>query len=40
MLAKALAHHTTAAFICVVGSEFVETYLGEVCCCPQAVDTS
>ena len=30
MLAKAVAHHTTAAFIRVVGSEFVQTYLGEV----------
>lgn len=30
MLAKAVAHHTTAAFICVVGSEFVQKYLGEV----------
>ncbi|KAH9533304.1 hypothetical protein CY35_18G044900 [Sphagnum magellanicum] len=29
MLAKAVAHHTTAAFICVVGSEFVQKYLGE-----------
>ena len=32
MLAKAVAHHTTAAFIRVVGSEFVQKYLGEVCC--------
>ena len=31
MLAKAVAHHTTAAFIRVVGSEFVQKYLGEVC---------
>jgi len=30
MLAKAVAHHTTAAFIHVVGSEFVQKYLGEV----------
>ena len=30
MLAKAVAHHTTAAFIKVVGSEFVQKYLGEV----------
>ncbi|KAH9533305.1 hypothetical protein CY35_18G045000 [Sphagnum magellanicum] len=29
MLFKAVAHHTTAAFICVVGSEFVQKYLGE-----------
>lgn len=29
MLAKAVAHHTTAAFIRVVGSEFVKKYLGE-----------
>lgn len=38
MLAKAVAHHTTAAFIRVVGSEFVQKYLGEVrtatCCEP------
>lgn len=35
MLAKAVAHHTTAAFIRVVGSEFVQKYLGEVCySCP------
>ena len=36
MLAKAVAHHTTAAFIRVVGSEFVQKYLGEVrtaACC-------
>ena len=44
MLAKAVAHHTTAAFIRVVGSEFVQKYLGEArdrlepwqasnCCC-------
>lgn len=35
MLAKAVAHHTTASFIRVVGSEFVQKYLGEVsagCC--------
>eukprot|EP00882_Tetradesmus_deserticola_P006800 GHRQ01007160.1.p1 GENE.GHRQ01007160.1~~GHRQ01007160.1.p1 ORF type:complete len:273 (+),score=142.79 GHRQ01007160.1:267-1085(+) len=32
MLAKAVAHHTTAAFIRVVGSEFVQKYLGEVSC--------
>lgn len=30
MLAKAVAHHTTAAFIRMVGSEFVQKYLGEV----------
>jgi hypothetical protein len=30
MLAKAVAHHTTAAFIHVVGSEFVQKYFGEV----------
>jgi SpoVK/Ycf46/Vps4 family AAA+-type ATPase len=29
MLAKAVAHHTTAAFIRVIGSEFVQKYLGE-----------
>ena len=29
MLAKAVAHHTTAAFIRVVGSEFVQKYLSE-----------
>ncbi|KAL6449439.1 26S proteasome regulatory subunit 6B [Formica fusca] len=29
MLAKAVARHTTAAFIRVVGSEFVQKYLGE-----------
>ncbi|KAH9555673.1 hypothetical protein CY35_08G127400 [Sphagnum magellanicum] len=29
MLAKAVAHHTTAAFIRVDGSEFVQKYLGE-----------
>eukprot|EP00361_Fabrea_salina_P000118 CAMPEP_0202431772 /NCGR_PEP_ID=MMETSP1345-20130828/6546_1 /ASSEMBLY_ACC=CAM_ASM_000843 /TAXON_ID=342563 /ORGANISM="Fabrea Fabrea salina" /LENGTH=388 /DNA_ID=CAMNT_0049043579 /DNA_START=30 /DNA_END=1196 /DNA_ORIENTATION=+ len=29
MLAKAVAHHTTASFIKVVGSEFVQKYLGE-----------
>merc|ERR1712119_37171 len=29
MLAKAVAHHTTASFIRVVGSEFVQNYLGE-----------
>ena len=29
MLAKAVAHHTTASFIPVVGSEFVQKYLGE-----------
>ncbi|XP_032761375.1 26S proteasome regulatory subunit 6B-like isoform X2 [Rattus rattus] len=29
MLAKAVAHHMTAAFIRVVGSEFVHKYLGE-----------
>lgn len=29
MLAKAVANHTTAAFIHMVGSEFVQKYLGE-----------
>merc|ERR1712076_60170 len=29
MLAKAVAHHTTASFIRAVGSEFVQKYLGE-----------
>jgi len=29
MIAKAVAHHTTATFIRVVGSEFVQKYLGE-----------
>merc|ERR1712054_485781 len=29
MLAKAVAHHTTASFIKMVGSEFVQKYLGE-----------
>lgn len=29
MLAKAVAHHTTASFIRLVGSEFVQKYLGE-----------
>jgi len=29
MMAKAVAHHTKAAFIAVVGSEFVQKYLGE-----------
>ena len=29
MLARAVAHHTTAAFIRVVGSEFVQMYLGD-----------
>jgi len=29
MMAKAVAHHTSAAFIHVVGSEFVQKYLGE-----------
>ncbi|EDW15511.1 26S proteasome regulatory subunit 6B [Drosophila mojavensis] len=29
MLAKAVANHTTASFIAVVGSEFVQKYLGE-----------
>jgi len=29
MLAKAVAHHTTALFIRVVGSEFVQKCLGE-----------
>ncbi len=30
MMAKAVAHATTANFISVVGSEFVQKYLGEV----------
>jgi 26S proteasome regulatory subunit T3 len=29
MMAKAVAHHTSAAFLRVVGSEFVQKYLGE-----------
>ena len=29
MLAKAVAHHTDASFIRMVGSEFVQKYLGE-----------
>ncbi|XP_042510408.1 26S proteasome regulatory subunit 6B homolog [Macadamia integrifolia] len=29
MLAKAVAHHTSAAFIRMVGSEFVQKYIGE-----------
>ena len=29
LLAKAVVHNTTAAFIRVVGSEFVQKYLGE-----------
>lgn len=29
MMAKAVAHHTTATFIRMVGSEFVQKYLGE-----------
>lgn len=29
MLAKAVAHHTQASFIKLVGSEFVQKYLGE-----------
>ncbi len=29
MVAKAVAHHTAASFIRVVGSEFVQKYLGE-----------
>jgi 26S proteasome regulatory subunit T3 len=29
MLAKAVAHHTSASFVRVVGSEFVQKYLGE-----------
>lgn len=33
MLAKAVANHTTASFIRVVGSEFVQKYLGEVSVC-------
>lgn len=41
MLAKAVANHTTAAFIRVVGSEFVQKYLGEVCLIniPHAFDS-
>ena len=35
MLAKAVAHHTTAAFIRVVASEFVQKYLGEVLLAPM-----
>jgi 26S proteasome regulatory subunit T3 len=35
MLAKAVANATTAAFISVVGSEFVQKYLGEVGCSPS-----
>jgi len=35
MLAKAVAHHTTASFIRVVGSEFVQKYLGEVRGCAK-----
>ncbi len=31
MLAKAVSNHTTAAFIRVVGSEFFQKYLEEVC---------
>lgn len=31
MLVKAVANSTTASFIRVVGSEFVQKYLGEVC---------
>ena len=38
MLAKAVAHHTTAAFIRVVGSEFVQKYLGEVGCETQNIN--
>jgi len=30
MLVKAVANHTNAAFIRVVGSKFVQKYLGEV----------
>jgi hypothetical protein len=29
MMAKAVAHHTTAAFIAANGAEFVQKYLGE-----------
>lgn len=32
MLVKAVANATTASFIRVVGSEFVQKYLGEVSC--------
>ncbi len=39
MLAKAVAHHTTAAFIRVVGSEFVQKYLGEARPGPAAPET-
>jgi len=31
MLAKAVANNTTAAFIRVNGSEFIQKYLGEAC---------
>jgi hypothetical protein len=31
MLVKAVVHHTTASFIRIVGSEFVQKYLGEWC---------
>ena len=33
MLVKAVANSTTASFIRVVGSEFVQKYLGEVSIC-------
>ena len=36
MLVKAVANATSASFIRVVGSEFVQKYLGEVCLRPQA----
>ena len=39
MLAKAVAHHTTAAFIRVVGSEFVQKYLGEVGGCAAVLQS-
>ena len=39
MLAKAVANATTANFIRVVGSEFVQKYLGEVCHATPVVGT-
>lgn len=38
MLVKAVANATTASFIRVVGSEFVQKYLGEVS--PQCSESS
>lgn len=40
MLVKAVANATTASFIRVVGSEFVQKYLGEVSLwhCDRSVD--